>query len=51
VFGVGLLIVFLAIVSLEFPAEIFLASYARETLIKNGMPEGLRSMKGYIPWV
>jgi hypothetical protein len=33
VFVVGLLIVFLATISLEFPAERFLATCARETLI------------------
>jgi hypothetical protein len=38
---VGLLIVFLATISLEFPAERFLATYARETLIN----------EWHIPWV
>jgi hypothetical protein len=33
VFAVGLLIVFLETISLEFPAEIFPTSYASETLI------------------
>jgi len=33
VFVVGFLIVFLTSISLEFPVERFLVSYARETLI------------------
>jgi hypothetical protein len=41
VFDVDLLIVFLAMISLEFLAERFLATYAIETFIK----------KWYIPWV
>jgi hypothetical protein len=41
VFVVGLLIVFLATISLEFPTERFLATCARETLIK----------EWHIPWV
>jgi hypothetical protein len=41
VVAVDLLIVFLATVSLEFPAERFLDAYARETLINEWL----------IPWV
>jgi hypothetical protein len=45
VFVVGLLIVFLATISLEFPAERFLATCARETLIMNGTFLGLILIK------
>jgi hypothetical protein len=41
VFDVGMLIVFLAASSLEFPVKIFLASCARKTLIN----------EWHIPWV
>jgi hypothetical protein len=46
-----LLVVFLAASSLEFPAERFLVTCARETLINEWDAQGLRSVKGYIPWV
>jgi hypothetical protein len=41
VFVVGLLIIFFATISLEFSAKIFLATFARETLINDWN----------IPWV
>jgi hypothetical protein len=41
VFSIGLLVVFLATSSLEFPAERFLNTYVRETLIN----------ELHIPWV
>jgi hypothetical protein len=37
--------------SLEFPTEIFLVTCARETLINKWDTNGLRAVKGYIPWV
>jgi hypothetical protein len=46
-----LLVVFLITSSLEFPTERFLVTCARETLINEWDAEGLRSVKGYIPWV
>jgi hypothetical protein len=46
-----LLVVFLAVSSLEFPVERFLVTCARETLINEWDTDGLRAVKGYIPWV
>jgi hypothetical protein len=46
------LVVFLAVSSLEFPVVRFLVTCARETLINEwDAPDGLRAVKGYIPWV
>jgi hypothetical protein len=46
-----LLVVFLAADSLEFPAEIFLATCVREALINSWDVKGLGYVKGYISWV
>jgi hypothetical protein len=46
-----LLVVFLTMSSLEFPVERFLVTCARETLINEWDADGLRAVKGYIPWV
>jgi hypothetical protein len=46
VFVVGLLIVFLAAISLEFPAERFLATCARETLINEWDARGTEISEG-----
>jgi hypothetical protein len=52
VFVVGLLIVFLAASSLEFPAERFLVTCARETLINEWhIPWAIPDKQWYIPWV
>jgi hypothetical protein len=51
VFVVVFLVVFLAVSSLEFPTERFLVTCARETLINEWDADGLRAVKGYIPWV
>jgi hypothetical protein len=45
------LVVFLAVSSLEFPVVRSLVTYARETLINEWDADGLRVVKGYIPWV
>jgi hypothetical protein len=46
VFVVGLLVVFLAASSLEFPTEIFLVTYARETLINEWDDRGTEINEG-----
>jgi hypothetical protein len=46
VFVVGLLIVFLAAISLEFPAERFLVTCARETLINEWDARGTEISEG-----
>jgi hypothetical protein len=52
VFVVGLLIVFLAVVSLEFPDERFLVACAKETLINEWViPWVIPDKWMYIPWV
>jgi hypothetical protein len=46
VFSIGLLIVFLVAISLEFSTEIFLFTYARETLINEWYDLGIEISEG-----
>jgi hypothetical protein len=46
VFVIGLLVVFLAVNSLEFPTERFMVTYAKETLINEWDARGTNIIKG-----
>jgi hypothetical protein len=46
VFAIGLLVVFLVAISLEFSTEIFLVTYSRETLINEWYDLGIEISEG-----